>query len=187
MSQKGKSFTSTIWGRDVHAATTLTETMDAVRASVTGVNSMLTFERFEGLDDVILEATDRAVREAFGKNFLGYMRHDEPGRINILPGWNDSNKIELKLDFSPRYKGKGLFGGDLLADAADSNALRDHIDRVVEEAVQARWPDAKVWLQHSGHRRHWERRGPGGGGYYYSLHLTVQVEPEFKGIKALAA
>lgn len=186
MSEKGKSFQSSMWGRNVAAATTLTETMDAVRADVTGTNSFLTFDRFEGLDDVILEAVDRGVREAFGKNFLGYMRHDDPGRINVLPGRNDSSKIELKLGFAPRYRGK-LFGGDLLADAADANVVRHHIDSVVENAVQARWPDAKVWLQHSGHWRHWERHGPGGGGYYYSLLLTVQVEPEFKGIKALAA
>jgi len=159
------AFRTSFWGLGDKSKLDIVQTMQAIHelASPMYQRTFETFDRFEGIDEVICAAIEPACREALGHRFMGAITGAD--HIFILPDRYNENALALSVDFRVPYR--CVF--DIMEDAATHNRVRGAICAYISAAVKARYPFVNsVGMQHRGH---WNKS--------MSLILTVVVEPTF--------
>lgn len=158
------AFRTSFWGLGKKSMT-MVQTMQAIHelASPMAQRTFETFERFEGIDDVITAAIEPACRQALGFRFCGGITGAD--HVFILPDRYNDNALALSVDFRVPYR--CVF--DIMEDAGVHNRTRAAINDSISAAVKARYPFVNsVYMQHRGH---WNKS--------MSLVLTVVIEPAF--------
>ena len=156
------AFRTSFWGLGRKSLTML-ETMQAIHelASPMAQRTFETYDRFDGIDDVICDAIEPACRAALGFRFVKVTGDDH---IFILPDRYNDNALALSVDFNVPYR--CVF--DIMEDAGVHNRVRAAISESISRVVKSHYPVNSVYMQHRGH---WNK----------TLHLvlTVVIEPAF--------
>jgi len=114
------AFRTSFWGLGDKSKLDIVQTMQAIHelASPMYQRTFETFDRFEGIDEVICAAIEPACREALGHRFMGAITGAD--HIFILPDRYNENALALSVDFRVPYR--CVF--DIMEDAATHNRVR---------------------------------------------------------------